>query len=197
MEAARNTYRGLMVEAKARLLSINTFANDQRGIPSQLIREFGALQIRMLCEIVGLACLVAHGDIVERSSEKLQTHYEPGRIFAALEELHPRFFPFPIAPQKTSNGWHMAEYAGGPFATKAEIKEIWSKCGEILHKGSLKKLVKPRNPLQIHFADIEEWGKKISNLLTSHSILSVDQQTVWIALLASAGDVQVVYGTAI
>lgn len=47
-DKALETYRQLMIEAKVRLLSINTLTNDQRGIPSPLIYEFGVLQIRML-----------------------------------------------------------------------------------------------------------------------------------------------------
>ncbi len=101
LEEARQTYRELMVEAKARALSINTLSNDQRGIPSPLVREFGVLQIRMLCEIVALACLVAHGDLVKKSSRDLKTVYAPGEIFAELDKLHADFFPIPIQPEKT------------------------------------------------------------------------------------------------
>jgi len=115
---ARHTYLDLMVEAKARILGINTLIQDQRGIPSPLVREYGVLQIRMLCEIIGLGCLVAHGDLVAKASTKLKKAYSPDEIFAALDKLHDDFFPMPIRPEKTDTGWHMAEYTSGSYARK-------------------------------------------------------------------------------
>lgn len=70
-------YHDLMVEAKVRMTAINTFTGDQRGIPSQIIREFDILQIRMLCEIIGLACLVAHGDLIDQAHGNLRKEYKP------------------------------------------------------------------------------------------------------------------------
>ena len=79
---ARDRYLDLMIEAKARALSINSLTNDQRDIPSPLVREYGVLQIRMLCEIIGLCCLVAHGDLVAQGPANLRKAYAPGEIFA-------------------------------------------------------------------------------------------------------------------
>jgi hypothetical protein len=194
LNAACQTYRGLMVEVKARISSINTLTNDQRGIPSKLVREFGVLQIRMLCEIIGLSCLVAHGDLVERSGQNLKKAYAPGEIFSALMALHDDFFPVPIVPEKTEIGWHIAEYVGKPFASKTEIREIWAKCGEILHRGTLKRLIKEKEPVQNSFSDLNEWGQKISNLLSNHRIISFDRQTTFVTLLAHGEEVQVVIG---
>ena len=80
----RQIYQSLMVEAKARIDSINILTGNQRGIPSPIVREFDILQIRMLCEIVGLACLVAHGELVDLAPANLKKQYAPGQIFAAL-----------------------------------------------------------------------------------------------------------------
>ena len=197
LDAACQTYRELMIEAKMRALSINTLANDQRGIPSPLVREYGVLQIRMLCEIIALGCLVAHGDLVKKSSRNLKTIYEPGEIFAELDKLHGDFFPVPIMPEKTVIGWHMAEYTGAPYATKSEIRQIWARCGDVLHRGTLKRLIKPKNPVQNNFADLNEWGQKLLNLLSNHRIISFDRNTAFIALLGHGEDVQVVIGASV
>ncbi|MEO8241623.1 MAG: hypothetical protein ABI832_04880 [bacterium] len=193
--AAVQTYQSLMVEAKARALSIDTLTRDQRGIPSPLIHEYGVLQIRMLCEIIGLGCLVAHGDLVKQSSHLVKKAYKPGEIFAELEKLHSDFFPVPMRPEKTEAGWHMADYTGGPYAAKSEIIKIWNSCGDILHRGSLKRLVKEQNPVQKDFSDLNQWGQKILNLLSNHRILRENRRQVIVTFLQVddlSGTVQVV-----
>lgn len=192
--SALETYCSLMIEAKARALSINSLANDQRGIPSPLVREYGFLQIRMLCETIALGCLVAHGDLVKKSPKKLAEAYKPGEIISALDLLHDDFFPIPVHPQKTPTGWHMAEHIGGPYLTKSEISKLWARCGDILHRGDLKKVLRQNNPVQNNFADLSAAAQKILNLLSQHRIVRSDRQIVFIASLQdelASGEVRV------
>ena len=186
LDAICADYKALMVEARARVSSINNLLNDQREIPSPFVREFGVLQIRMLCEIVALGCLVAHGDLVEKASKskELKKSFAPGMIFSELDKLNDDYFPIPIKPEKTETGWHMAKYDGGPFATKADIRQIWNECGSILHRGSLKSLIKERTPVQRNFSDLSEWGQKLANLLNNHRIISIDRQIALITFLS-------------
>lgn len=181
--AMLNVYHDLMVEAKARAMSINTLTNDQRGMPSPLVREYGILQIRMLCEIIGLACLVAHGDLVEKAKPDLKKAYAPGQIFAELDKLHDDFYPVPVKPQKTETGWHFADYDGPPFLAKDEVASIWGKCGGVLHRGHLKKLLKNNSPIQNNFLDLQEWGQKVLNLLSAHRIVTLNRQRAIICYL--------------
>jgi hypothetical protein len=195
---ARDRYRDLMIDAKARLASIDRLVLDQRGIPSPLVREYAVLQIRMLCEIIGLACLVAHGDLVAQGPANLRKAYAPGEIFAALDEMHDDFYPVPMLPQQAAPGWHMAEYDGPPFLEKGEVKVLWDRCGGDLHKGSLKRLLKANNPVQNNFADISDWSGKVMNLLANHRVLRRDRKLVFIAILSNAaGAVQVEIGVAV
>lgn len=190
-------YLGLMVEAKERAMSVNALTGDQRGIPSPLVHEYGVLQIRMLCEIIGLACLVAHGDLVAKAKPDLRKVYAPGQIFAELEKMHDDFYPVPIKPEKTENGWHMAEYDGAAFLTKGEVAGIWARCGDVLHRGHLKKLLKVNSPLQNNFLDLQEWGQKIMNLLSAHRIITQKRDVAFVCLLEdSNGEVSVALGEA-
>ena len=196
---ALETYQALMIEAKARAMSINTLVNDQRGIPSPLVREYGFLQIRMLCEIIALGCLVAHGDLVSRSPSQLKKAYSPGEIIAALDRLHSDFFPIPIHPEKTVTGWHMAEYNDSPYLAKTDIAKLWARCGGILHRGDLKRVLKKQNPVQNSFSDLNDSGQKILNLLSKHRIIRLDRKLAFIAFLhddAVGGEVRVLLGEA-
>lgn len=192
---SQQIYQSLMVEAKARIDSINILTGDQRGIPSPIVREFDILQVRMLCEIVGLACLVAHGELVDLAPAHLRKQYAPGQIFAALGELHGDFYPVPMTPQKVEGGWHFAEYEGPAYATKEELPQIWAKCGDVLHRGSLKNLIRAKNPVQDEFADVVEWGQKIANLLNNHRIVTLGNEYAFVTLLQDGnGDVMVALG---
>jgi hypothetical protein len=87
-----------MREAKARILLIGSLLAGQvqtaNGfVPSAFVREIGFLQFRMLCEGVALACLVAHGDIQEAQSPKIQKLWEASKIMEELDKLHPDFYP--------------------------------------------------------------------------------------------------------
>lgn len=195
---SQQIYQNLMVEAKERIASINLLTGDQRGIPSPIVREFDILQIRMLCEIVGLACLVAHGELVDLAPANLKKQYAPGQIFAALGDLHDDFYPVPMTPQKVKGGWHFAEYEGAPYATKEELPQIWAKCGDVLHRGSLKNLIKAKNAVQNEFADVVEWGQKIANLLNNHRIVTLGNEYAFVTLLHDGnGEVKVALGQAI
>lgn len=92
---AASVYTSIMEEAKFRALSVNTLTSSQIGLPVSLLREFCFLQLRMLCELIALGCLVAHGDIKETKSLALRKSYNAGNIVKGLEKLHPNFYPSP------------------------------------------------------------------------------------------------------
>lgn len=195
--AMLGVYQRLMVEAKERAMSINALTGDQRGIPSPLVHEYGILQIRMLCEIIRLSCLVAHGDLVAKAKPDLRKAFAPGQIFAELEKMHDDFYPVPMKPEKTEYGWHMAEYDGAAYMTKSEVAGVWGKCGDVLHRGHLKKLLKTNSPVQNHFLDLQQWGQKIMNLLSAHRIITQSRNLAFVCLLEdSNGEVNVALGEA-
>ena len=192
-------YADLMEELKIRFESINTITNDQRGIPSPLIREYCFLQARMVCEIVALACLVAHGDIIYGDVSKLKKAYEPGVIIKKLEALHPDFFPVPVSPIQTPTGWHLGDYIGGEIISKEMLIEFWAKSGDVLHRGNLNKLIKAKSSVQKNFAEVNEFGQKTLNLLSNHRIMrknGLESFVVFLKVNQLSGAVQVAFGAA-
>jgi hypothetical protein len=63
-DEAMDAYSILMLEAKHRLLAMDTALEGKTGLPRPAIREYCFLQLRMLCELIALGCLTAHGDLV-------------------------------------------------------------------------------------------------------------------------------------
>jgi hypothetical protein len=164
---AANVYTSIMEEAKFRALSINTITNSQTALPLPLMRECCFLQLRMLCELIALGCLVAHGDIGE--TKALQKSYHAGEIVKRLEKLHPNFYPVPRKPIFGPGRVHMADYDGS-FLTKDDLLTLYGICGDLLHKGSLRSLLNPKQPPPSDYQDIQHWGQNVLNLLSFHSI---------------------------
>ncbi len=126
----------------------------------------------MLCELIALGCLTAHGDLTVTS--RLRKEYAADKIFGHLEGLHPHFYPAPVTQQMDVPSNHPVVrtftltgiHAG--YLTKEELLRLNAYCGDVLHRGSLKKLLSPRTPVQTNFPDIIEWGRKIDRLLHHH-----------------------------
>jgi hypothetical protein len=166
---AANLYASIMEEVKARALSINTITNSPSGLPSPLVREYCFLQLRMLCELIALGCLVAHGDIEATKATSFQRAYKADEILKRLEALHPNFYPIPRKPVFGFKSLHLADY-DADFLRKSELITLYGACGDVLHKGSLRRLISSKSPIQNNSPDINKWGQKILNLLSAHTI---------------------------
>lgn len=69
-----------MEEAKARIDAITRTTEGKTGLDDIFADEFCTLQLRMLCEVIALACLVAHGDIPDTHTRRFRDAYSPGCI---------------------------------------------------------------------------------------------------------------------
>jgi hypothetical protein len=136
--------------------------------------ELCFLEFRMICELIAIGCLVAHGDIKATKTKKLQNDtYNAHDIIRALDGLHPDFYPRPN-PETISNG-RPIPVARGPnedYLTKADLKKLYALCGEILHIGSVNKLFNPDTRMR-DTADVVKWSDKIHLLLNHHKMLLV------------------------
>jgi hypothetical protein len=164
---ALNAYSMLMEEAKQRLLAMDTALRGQTGLPRGAIREFCFMQLRMLCELIALGCLTAHGDV---ETGKLKEAYEADRIIRRLMRLHSEFYPIGAT-------WGKA----GPvlrkdgFLTKEELSKLYWKCGDVLHRGSFKAL-SIRRYSDTDIEEIRTWKQKIESLLACHAIFMLTSE---------------------
>ncbi len=179
---AANVYSSIMEEAKFCALSINMFTDSGHTLPVPLKREYCFLQLRMLCELIALGCLVAHGDMEETKSSSLQKEYRAGEIVKRLEKLHPNFYPSPRKPVFNPGNVHLVDY-DREFLTKSELITLYGKCGDALHRGNLQQLLDPKNQPPADFRDIHEWGQKILNLLSVHLISRRGASSIYLSCL--------------
>jgi hypothetical protein len=72
LRTAEQQYIDLMAETRTRLLAIEAVTSNQIGLPAIVVRDFGYIELRMLCEVIALACLIAHGDLAETKTKKMR-----------------------------------------------------------------------------------------------------------------------------
>jgi hypothetical protein len=137
----RELYCRLMEELKRRRNIIADVLDSKFNLPQGIAVELCYLQLRMICELIALGCLAAHGDIPATRSGKMQKEYRPGAILTELEQLHSEFYPVPgkqiISP--TTGRPVKVETVTEPYLTKTDLLALWAECGTILHRGSMRK----------------------------------------------------------
>jgi hypothetical protein len=122
---ASNLYADLLEEAKGRIDSIDAAISGRLGLPAQLIRKYSYLKIRMLCELIALGCLIAHGEIEATHTVQLQTAWSADKIIRRLEKLHSNFYPHPIRLSVAAGHAHFDRRESG-FLTKCELLNLYN-----------------------------------------------------------------------
>ncbi|MGH6986805.1 MAG: hypothetical protein ACRED9_08220 [Caulobacteraceae bacterium] len=175
---AGTTYSMIMEECIVRLHSIQMLLLTPRTMRPSLVREYGYLQLRFCCELVALACLIAHGDIKATQTKQLSKAYVPGEILRRLTELHPDFYPVrvkitvrPSVGPGDPGEVHLGDFEK-KYLDKAKLIALWGKCGNFLHKGSLRRLqrVNENHRSNIKLDDLVSDAQLMLNLFESHRI---------------------------
>jgi hypothetical protein len=172
-----------MDEVKLRLGSIEVALGTMRALqPLELCHEFCYLQLRMVCELIALACLIAHEDIRGgKQGKALIKEWSAPTIMKTLERLHPRFFPTPVTLNITPGNVHMEpKLVTTGYLTRTQFLTLYGKAGDALHRGSAKKLMAGKPYVAGNPQEIIEWANSIVKLLDQHHIPATDNLSHWI-----------------
>jgi hypothetical protein len=187
-------YANLMEEVKVRFDCINHAAQGFTGLPAPVVRELLYQQIRFLCELIALSCLVAHGDIAALQSHKIGRSYSADEILDRMSKLRPHFYP--IAVRETSvdildgnRQNHNLQGVNPSPLPKEDLITLYGKTHKHLHRGSLKRLLSSSTPLDmtINMPEIIAHVQKISDLL-AHHIIALSEHELIICLLLNPKD---------
>jgi hypothetical protein len=201
----RQLYANLMDEVKVRIDSIDRALRGQTGFAGPLVREYCYLQLRLLCELIGLACLVAHGDKPATQSGQLGKEWSADAIIKALEKLRPHFYPIPVIqtttpiPGTENKHHHLQEIDPQPFPKEA-LLGLYGDTHRYLHRGNVTKLLNSDTPIEpfSNFQDVNSWAQKINDQLQNHLIF-INEKEVIACVLRNRDDnmrVQVVTASA-
>jgi hypothetical protein len=179
---ALNFYCTAMREIKLRVKGIEDALNGKTGLPNPLVQEFCYLQLRMICELIVFGCLMAHGDIPETAP--VEKEWSAGTIIAQLGTLHPDFYPIPMTESEDVSGMlHIAERSDLDILTKQRLIKLNGRCGDFLHRGTTREVFRNAKRRIINFAQIAQHTQRILNLLTIHSMVLFDGETVFYCAL--------------
>jgi hypothetical protein len=185
-------YCSLMEELKTRhavVQKVLTDAKEGRAVLSPyILGELCFLQLRMMCELIALGCLLVHGDVPATRTNRMQKAHAADWIINRLSELHPSFYPLPGIQVHDAAGHVVSvEPNSKPYLTKADLMRLYAECGGFLHRGTLKDILRA-NTKPMNLARIGEWSAKITQLLNHHQIPLVgDQHQIWVIMQEKSG----------
>lgn len=159
-------YLDLMFEARNRLDAISTIHLNQAKLGPGIVRELCYLQLRILCELIAMSCLVAHGD----SPRTLREIYQADKIVNAMSKLREHFYPLPATRVTRDNHTLIKGLPDANHLAKADLVKLWGISGDVLHRSPLSKLEKRDASDVADCSDVLSWQAKVCGLLNEHLI---------------------------
>lgn len=182
-------YANLMDEVKARVDAIRTALSGQTQLAVPVVRELSYLQLRMLCELIALACLVAHGDLKSLKAHRTGKSYSADDMLDRLEILRPHFYPIAVRPARGTEGvdHNLTPVDPSPLP-KDHLLKLYGLCHKHVHRGSLKQVLKSDHiDMTIDLPEIAGWAQRINDLLAVHTI-AIDAKNIIICILRNRDD---------
>ncbi len=188
--APLDLYCGLMEEIKIRTKSIQTVMTGQMAppFPGAIAREHCFVQLRMICEILAIGCVVVHNQTsAVKAFEKL---WNAKDIMDRLEEMNPYSFPRPVKihryPEGSPIGFDIKPILP-PALTKESLLKLYGRCGDALHRGHLRKIASINIPVgPINLDEINEAVQNLVNLLRAHQISSADYKNHYFCVMENS-----------
>jgi len=166
-EEKATAYLNVMSEINSRIRLIKSVRLST--LPYGMVRELCHLQLRHVCELIAIGCLIVQGDYT--SSSVFSDEYNPSKIFRALEKLYEGFFPQPVSITTENNNIHYHANAKLSAITRKEIETLWGITGNYLHRLQIRKFLRADDVQDINFwPSIDEYVRKIETLLNPHGV---------------------------
>lgn len=183
-------YVELMEELKVRIHCIYFTLSGKANLPSPIVRELCYQQLRFICELLCLSCLVAHGDIADLSAHKLGRAYSADDIIKKLTRLRPHFYPMAIKERvigQLPGGFshREVEFVETSPLTKEDLLTIYGNTHKHLHRGSLHGIMTSDTAwdAKVNGEEIAGTISRFRDLLNSHAI-AIDERRVMLCHLA-------------
>lgn len=179
---AGQLYADIMTEIKGRIdflqVAGRTGFQPPHGFPPLVLADIFYIEFRMICELIAVACLVAHGDVAGARSRKLLSEWKAGVIINQLGSLHSDFWPVPEEIWRTDDGKiRGAKIMVSGFMTREDLTALYYKCGDQLHRGSALDIRAQMDAGGMPWPDLNEFKAtldKFINLLRTHTIDLID-----------------------
>lgn len=170
-EQSMADYRALMDEIKYRLDFVHEMATGQLRVRTKLAEESCYLQLRLVCELIAIGCLLIHGDIPKLNRGLFKT-YKVDWVFKVLGAHHPKFFPQALGQDSAGpDGIIQMNPKKSGALTKDELLRLWHReSGGRLHRRA-----GAWDYAKTDMSAVAAWHGKIVQLLNTHLIVSPDE----------------------
>lgn len=184
-KALLTLYANLMDEVKVRVNCVDRAVRGQTGFPGPIVREFCYTQLRLLCELIALGCLVAHGDIPATYAKRLGREWSADTIMGALTGLSPHFYPIAVRQL----GRHGIEGINPMPLPKEALLELYGKSHQYLHRGNVRKLLNSDTPIEVYtnFPEVISWAQKVNDHLSFH-LIAISAEKLIFCMLRNPDD---------
>lgn len=169
-KTAVRSYLRLMHELAIRIDLVARACTGELNLSPPYAREYCFLQFRRICELVALGCLQLHGDLPAARSSAAKKEWNAERIMKLLQRSHPHSFPQSLTRTKTAEGWRLEANSKPNALTFNEFKALYNKCGEILHRGTIRTVEAEEPIVKSDYDEVIHWSHKIVDLLNEHVV---------------------------
>ncbi len=185
-EMAVQGYLPLMHELAIRIELVALACDGKMGMSPPFAREYSYLQFRRMCELIALGCLQLHGDLPYAQKSSAKKEWNAERIMKLLQNDYKYAFPQCVIRNQTENGWHVEANCKKNALTFRDFRELYSECGEVLHRGRIKTLQSSGNFTERDYQRVVMWQAKIVDLMNEHMIGRANSKGFYIVSLRTS-----------
>jgi hypothetical protein len=187
-DAAMQSYLILMHEVAIRIELVGHACDGSLNLTPPYAREYAYLQFRRICELIALGSIQLHGDLPSTQTQSIKNEWNAEKIMKILYKSHPHYFPQSIMREKTSKGWNITANCKPNALTLGEFKKLYSECGEVLHRGTIRALETIGTLTNTNYQKVIDWQRKIVDLMNEHIVIRNSGRSFYmISLRTDAG----------
>ena len=169
-DIAVQRYLLLMHELAIRIELVAQACDGVLGLTPPFAREYAYLQFRRMCELIALGCLQLHGDLPFAQEQSAQKEWNAEKIMKILHKNYPNSFPQCVKMEKVSGDVNINANYNPNALTLTEFKKLYSECGEVLHRGTIKTLRQSGDFTDNDYQKVISWQSKIVDLMGEHFV---------------------------
>jgi len=163
-------YLRLMHEIVIRIDLVAAACEGKLNLSPPYALEYCYLQFRRICELIALGCLQLHGDLPSARTSAAQKEWNAEKIMRRLHKDYMHAFPQCATNTKKDGVWHLEANSKPEALTLKEFKKLYNKCGEILHRGTIRTIESEGKILRKEYDEVLKWQRSIVDLVNQHIV---------------------------
>jgi hypothetical protein len=136
-----------------------------------------------MCELIALGSLHLHGDLPLAQQQSIKKAWNAEQIMKLLHNNHPFVFPQPVERIRTEQGVHIQANSKPDALTYSEFKKLYSECGEVLHRGSIRTAHAATFCSREDYEKVTRWQHRLVTLMNEHLIGRVKELGFYVVSL--------------